>query len=233
MLRDSEFGAALRFWVFAPLLAVWTAVLGAAATFVLLLPSAYALRVARLWSVGALGLLAALGVRGRIRGRQRLPKGKYILASLHQSAWETIALQSIIGNPRYLLKRSLLWIPLFGLYLLKLRMISIDRSRPTAALRKLLRAADTSRPVVIFPAGTRTPPDAEPNTLKEGGVWAIYNRLGVAVVPCVLNSGRFWPPGRWRLYAGTVKLTFLPPLAPGLSRDEFGRRLRAALRAEP
>lgn len=237
-----ELAAALRFSAFALLLGSWTTALIVVSWVVLLLPRAAILAVVRLWVAGVIGMLGLLGVHKQISGLENLPRadnppktdfgGGYLLAAAHQSVWETIVLLAILHDPRYLLKRSLLAIPLFGLYLLKLRMIAINRNHPTAALQKLLKAADTSRPLVIFPTGTRTHPDRPLTTLKSG-VWAIYGRLGVAVVPCVLNSGRFWPPRRWRLYPGTIRLRFLKPIPPGLDRTRFTARLTKALNRKP
>ncbi len=206
--------------------------MGVSALPALALPRAAPLAVSVLWARGVIAILALLGVRQEIRGNP--PRDRRLLASLHQSAWETIAFHPLLGNPRYLMKKSLFWLPFVGLYLKRLGMIGVDRRRPRAAVQKLLasaeRAEDSEGPLVIFPAGTRTPVGAKV-TLKSG-TWALYRR-GCAITPCVLNSGRIMPPGRQRIYRGLITALFLPPVAAGLGRRDFEKKLAKAMSTDP
>jgi len=70
------------------------------------------------------------------------------------------------------------------------------------------------------------PPDYKP------GAIFLYERLGVPMVPVALNSGVFWPRRRFVRYPGTVVVSFLPAIEPGLPRAEAKRRLVAAVEGE-
>ena len=101
------------------------------------------------------------------RGVEKIPKGPLIVASKHQSMWETFALLQFFDQPLFILKRELTWIPLFGWYLIKSNMIGIDRSAGGRALLAMTRRAGEAvrrgRQLMIFPEGTRTPVDAPPD----------------------------------------------------------------------
>ena len=99
------------------------------------------------WARGIFALLAAIcGLRYEVRGREHLPAGACIVASKHQSAWETLVLNLLFPDPAIVLKRELTQIPLFGWYLLHAGMIRIDRKGGARALRMLL---DDGRAVVL------------------------------------------------------------------------------------
>ena len=66
--------------------------------------------------------------QGRVSAAlEKIPQGPLIVASKHQSMWETFALLQFFEQPLYILKRELKWIPFFGWYLLKADMIDVER----------------------------------------------------------------------------------------------------------
>jgi 1-acyl-sn-glycerol-3-phosphate acyltransferase len=164
------------------------------------------------------------------RGLQKLPAGSYIVACKHQSLWETFALFMVLPDPTYVLKRELMWLPLFGWLATKARMIPIDRGSHTKALASMIaaarREAARGRQIVIFPEGTRRPPGAKPRYLP--GAAFLYAELGLPCVPVALNSGLFWPRRSLRRYPGTVLVEVLDPIPPGLEKREFLSRLQSA-----
>jgi len=172
-----------------------------------------------------------LGIGLEIRGRGNLPDGPVILAAKHQSAWDTMGLSLLHPKAAFVLKRELMWIPLWGWYVKRMGMIPIDRAHGVAALRNIAAIARErvaeGRPVLIFPQGTRTAPGAKRPYLP--GVAAIYTALGVPVVPVALNSGMFWPRRRFLKWPGTITVEYLEPIAPGLERRKFMRVLEARL----
>lgn len=190
--------------------------------------------VAKAWGRANLVLLRVVaGIDYEIRGREKIPKGPIIVASKHQSAWETFALLPLFDNPVFILKRELQWIPIFGWLTIKGRMVPVDRGAGSAALgamteRARIELAD-NRQLIIFPEGTRRPPDAEPK--YKYGVAHLYGAEGVPCVPIALNSGLFWPRRSVRRLPGTVIVEVLDPIMPGLGRDEFFKRLQAELEA--
>ena len=133
--------------------------------------------------------------------------------------------------PFFALKRELMFIPIFGLFLLKTSMIAIDRSAGGRALIVMARRARQEvlggRQFVIFPEGTRRPVGAPPQ--YKPGIALIYSDCGVPCLPVALNSGLFWPRRTFMRYPGTLVVEFLDPLPPGLPRDEFLMRMRTAI----
>jgi len=194
----------------------------------------------RSWAMWALALHARtelwllktiVGTGLEVRGKEKLPKGACLVASKHQSAWETFALIPLFRDPAYLMKRELFWIPFHGWFSYKFKMIPVDRDKGPAALRRMLAEAKTraaaGREIIIFPEGTRRAPGAPPD--YKTGVFLLYEALGIPCVPVALNSGLFWPRRSLKRYPGTIIVEFLDPIPPGLSKREFLPRLQATI----
>ena len=198
----------------------------------LVLPRQAHLAFIRSYARTSLWLLRVVcGTKVEWRSLEKLPRGGCIVACKHQSLWETFALYAILADPAYILKRELMWIPLFGWHMAKAGLIAIDRSAGLAALSRMTAQAkkelERSRQVVIFPEGTRRPPGAEPS--YRPGVAYLYAKAGVACVPLALNSGLFWPRRSLMRFPGTVLVEVLDPIAPGLDGRTFLNRLQNVL----
>ena len=199
----------------------------------LLLPQAVTFFWQGLWARLMMVLLAALcGVTSRIEGD--IPHQQVIYAVKHQSAWETIVLLAYLNQPVTVMKRSLLMIPLFGLYLARFGVMGIDRGKGKAALKRMIRisqkAASTGRHLLIFPQGTRLAPDAyQP---YHSGLYALYSATGLPVVPVALNSGYFWPRDSISKTPGQITVRLLPLIPPGLTRQELMAKVEAAIETE-
>jgi 1-acyl-sn-glycerol-3-phosphate acyltransferase len=147
-----------------------------------------------------------------------------IIASKHQSAWETLAFLYMVDPPAFVLKQSLLMIPIVGWYVKMIGSIIIDRSSGPKAIRKMLsqakdRVADGFN-IIIFPEGTRTPV-GESGTYHPG-VAALYSYLDVPLVPVAVNSGVCWRRYAFTKKPGKVVIEFMEPIAPGsLRRDQL------------
>jgi 1-acyl-sn-glycerol-3-phosphate acyltransferase len=169
------------------------------------------------------------------RGTENIPRGSCIVACKHQSAWETFALYAVLEDPIYILKRELMWIPLFGWYTWKAGLIPVDRSAGMAALSRMTArarwamAGPRARQLVIFPEGTRRPPGAEPS--YKPGIVHLYARADLPCVPAALNSGLFWPRRSLVRLPGTIIVEFLRPIAPGFDRTEFLTHLQDTIEA--
>lgn len=171
------------------------------------------------------------GVYMEVRGGEQIPKGAALIASKHQSAWDTFALVPLFEDPALVMKSELLKIPFYGWFSRKFEMIFVERERRGSALKRMLRDAaarrDQGRQIVIFPEGNRRQPGAEPD--YKPGVVALYEGLGLACVPIALNSGLFWPRRAFMRYPGTVIVEVLEPIPAGLPRREFLKRLETAI----
>ena len=197
-----------------------------------LMPRGAMMRVATWWAKTVMLLMRLVcNIKIEFRGTEKIPKGPLIVASKHQSMWETISLLHFFEAPFFAVKRELRFIPIFGLFLIKTNMIAIDRSAGGRALIKMARRAAEEvrqgRQFVIFPEGTRTAPGAPPQ--YKAGIGLIYTDCGVTCLPVALNSGLFWPRRTFMRYPGTLVVEFLDPLPPGLPRDEFLVRMKAEI----
>lgn len=188
----------------------------------------------RSYARSSLWLLRVIcGTKVSWRGTENIPAGSCIVACKHQSAWETFALYAVLDDPIYILKRELMWIPLFGWYTWKADLIPVDRSAGMAALARMTARAQRAlagprpRQLVIFPEGTRRAPGAAPS--YKPGIVHLFARAGVACVPAALNSGLFWPRRSLQRLPGTIVVEFLPPIPPGFDRAGFLVRLQDAI----
>ena len=215
---------AVRSLLFNGFFYAWTTICVVLGLPLLLGPRVGIYYLGRVWAHPILGALDLFcGLRHEVRGREHLPEGAVLIAAKHQSAWDTIIFSILLWDHAFVLKRELLWVPLFGLYLARAGLIAVDRRGGAKALRKVVadarKAAALGRPIVIFPEGTRVAPDQ--HRPYQPGVAALYKQLGLPVVPVALNSGLFWRRRSFLKQPGTITLEFLPPIAPGLPRKEF------------
>jgi 1-acyl-sn-glycerol-3-phosphate acyltransferase len=209
---------------------IGTALIGVAGLPVLLLPWRASMWFGRLWSRTMLALLRAIvGLDGEVRGREHLPPGPCLVAMKHQSAWDTLMLPVLFGDPAVVIKRELQLVPLYGWYATRAGSIFVDRKGGAAAMRRMLKAARRAvaagRKIVIFPQGTRTAPGER--SPYQPGVAGLYQALGLPLVPAAVNSGLYWGRRAFLKRRGRIVVEFLPAIPPGLPR----RRLMAELEA--
>lgn len=206
-----------------------TVAIALAGTPILLLPRRYVVGWAKFWIRFCLWWLeTTVGLTHRVRGLDRLPTGPVIIASKHQSSWETLAFNVLFSDAAIVLKRELLFIPIVGWAMARAGHIAIERGDGASALRGLLRQAKATvaegRSILIFPEGTRVALGAE--RPYQVGTAALYRQLDVPVVPVALNSGAFWGRRQFVKRPGVIDIEVLPAIPPGLGRDEFMTALR-------
>lgn len=170
-------------------------------------------RVISRWAVFNLWTLRHLcGIDFKVTGREHIPAGAGIIMCKHQSAWETLALQLIFPPQVWVLKRELLFIPIYGWALAGMQPIAIDRSSTLKAMRGIVRqGAERLRQglwVVVFPEGTRVEPGKTGKYLPGGGMLA--EKTGYPIVPVAHNAGYFWPKNSIRKWPGTITLVIGP-----------------------
>lgn len=190
-----------------------------------LLPRKKAYGVAKNWAKSNHWLFdKVVGTTFEIEGLENIPAdGGYIFAPKHQSFWDAYALLPWLDDPFYILKRELTWIPLFGWYLKKQRMVPVDRSARgkvmAAVMQRTKEEMNSGRQLIIYPEGTRRPPGATPE--YKYGIARLYRDLQVPVVPVVMHPGLFWPRRKFVRYPGHFKVRILPAIAPGMDPDAF------------
>ena len=199
-----------------------------AAVPTLVLPRRAILKVATFWGRTNLWLLRVIcDIKFEYRGVENITPGPLLVASKHQSLWETFALLPLFDDPAFILKRELLWIPFFGWYAWKAGMIPVNRGKRSQALADMtvcgLEELARGRQIVIFPEGTRRAPGAEPN--YKYGIVHLYAETATTCLPIALNSGLFWPRRSFLRYPGTIIVEVLEPIAPGLDKKPFAEQL--------
>lgn len=175
-----------------------------------------------------------IGLDYRVTGLENLPKqGAYLVGAKHQSLWETMKIHLILGDPAIILKWELLFIPIWGWYAAKARMIAVRRGKKGSAVASMLAGArrikEEGRPIVIFPQGTRTAP-GEYRAYKIG-IGLLYEDLDLPLVPVALNSGMFWGRRSFIRRPGTITVEILPPIPPGLGKEAALSMLEAQVEA--
>ena len=160
-----------------------------------------------------------LNTKVEFKGIENLTNNrKYFVACAHQSMFETFALQSVLPYPVFILKKELLKIPLFGLYLRKIKSIEIVRDTTTKdnlnffdKVANIIKNVD--RPLLIFPQGTRV--NVKERVPFKKGVARIYESLNIPCIPVALNSGSVWPKKGFIKYPGKIVISFLKAIEPG------------------
>ena len=194
----------------------------------------HALAYARLWCRLSLrGLEALCGIRVALSGAENIPEGPVLIASQHQSAFDTLVWLTLIPRPAYVMKRELVRLPLVGPMLLAAGMIPIDRKAGAAGLRALLRHVDDAvargRQIVIFPEGTRVAADSR--VALQPGVVALAKHTGLAVLPVATDSGRCWSRRAFVKRPGTIHIAVGPAIAGEPRRGRARAALLEAIRA--
>ncbi len=198
----------------------------------LLLPHRYPMWVIRSWSRFVLfGLRWIAGVRVEVRGLEHRPTGAALVASKHQGMLDVIAPFAFLDDNCFIMKKELMSLPFFGWFAWKTRMIAVDRSAHSKALKDMVRQARArfaeGRQILIFPEGTRAEVGAEPD--YKPGIAALYRDLDAPCHPVATNAGVHWPAHGFRRYPGTVVYEFLPPIPAGLKRAEFMQALQNSI----
>ena len=186
------------------------------------------------WS--AICLKIFLSTKIIIKGKENIIKNKkFFIASSHQSMFETFFLQTIFNSPVFILKKELLYIPIFGWYLKKIGSISITRNKVSKDNLSFFDdisniITKTQRPLIIFPQATRVLPTERPEFKK--GSARIYEELKIFCQPVAINSGYVWPKKGKKVPNKEITISILKPIEPGLVKDDFIKVLQKNIYSE-
>ncbi len=200
------------------------------------LPHKYRYRVIRMWAVILIEVCKNLcGISYRVIGRNNIPKSPTIILSNHQSAWETLAFQSIFPDQVWVLKRELLFIPFFGWGLAMTNPIAIDRGSGVNALHQTVRqGVDRLRKgfcIVMFPEGTRITPGQTKKHHIGGAFLSI--KTGVAITPVAHNAGTLWGKNAIIKKPGEIIVSVGPQIQPhGLKPTELKQKVERWINKE-
>jgi len=166
-----------------------------------------------------------VGLRSEIRGQ--VPTGEALIAAKHQSFFDIILLVSVLPRPKFIMKSSLRWAPLFGWYALRIGCVPVERGRRAQAIAQMQAGVASGRALpgqlIIYPQGTRVAPDAYLPYKIGAGI--LYESLAQPCVPAATNVGVFWPRTGIGRKPGLAVVEFLPEIAPGLPVPAFMERL--------
>jgi 1-acyl-sn-glycerol-3-phosphate acyltransferase len=190
------------------------------------------LRVMKLYCRIVLGILGLLcGLRWQVQGA--VPTGTVLVAAKHQSFLDVLILMLVLPRPKFVMKRSLLWMPVFGLYAWRIGCVAIDREAGMRAMNRMRAgfAAQGSEggQVVIYPQGTRVAPGAR--LPYRPGAGLLYAAFALPCVPVATDSGRFWSRASLLRRPGLATVAFLDPLAAGLAPRAFLGEIEARIEA--
>ena len=189
----------------------------------------FTIKIAELWSVSVMKLASwILLIDYEVEGEENIPDKPFIIASNHQSVWETFFLPVIFTRSVFILKKNLRNIPIFRNYFKKLGFIYVDKENAFSSMKSLLKSASDRinrgvYSIIIFPEGTRVKP-GEKKKLSSG-VSAIYKNLSIPVLPVKLNSGEFWLNKKFIKKRGKILVKIYKPIMPGLNKEVFMKKL--------
>lgn len=178
-------------------------------------PFKYRYKIGSLWGkFNTWWLGVVCGIRLKVIGQENIPKKPCVIVSNHQSTWETFAFQKIFPQQTWVLKKELLWIPIFGWGLALLKPIIINRGKKLQALKKIVKQGVERIKedifVVIFPEGTRQP-YGKLGQYQKGGI-SIAKKGLCDIVPVYHNAGKLWPKGSFIKHAGTITVVVGKPI---------------------
>ena len=213
----------IRSILFYVCLTMWTILMGITCVPYLFAPNVHMQKPVKLWIFGIFLLLKQLcKITYEIKGRENIPDYPLIIASKHQSAFETFVLFYTIKNAVFIHKKQLFYIPIFGQYLKKLNMISIDRTGKAMTMRRMIADTKTKisngSSIIIFPEGTRKRPGEIPD--YKTGFIGIYKATNSKILPVALNSGNFWPKHSFIKKKGHIIIQFLEVIPNNLDRSK-------------
>lgn len=168
-----------------------------------------------------------VGLRCEVRGK--VPTGEVLIAAKHQSFLDIIMIFHALPRAKFIMKREILWTPVIGQYTKRMQMIAVDRGKRGKAIGKMIADVEAGKiepgQIVIYSQGTRVAPGTR-IPYKVGSA-VLYEQLQQSCVPVATNAGYFWPRRGLYRRPGVAVVEFLDPIAPGLGKEAFMKKLEA------
>ena len=152
--------------------------------------------------------------------------GKAIIAAKHMSILEIAVLSTNIPNSFFIIKRELMWIPIYGWAFWRMGLQPVNRARGKTNMKKLANAVAkkimNGQVLIIFPEGTRAKPGT-PVTLRRGLLF-LAQSLKLPILPVGTDAGLYWPK-HGRMRPGTANVYFEPLLPCNADLDEIAEAI--------
>ena len=153
------------------------------------------------------------GIKVEVIGKENLPAEPCVIVSNHQGQWETYSMQYLFHPMCTLLKKELLYIPLWGWAMKMLNPIAINRNKPKEAILQTLEEGSNRLQngmyVLLFPEGTRVEAGMVGKYARSS--FELAKRNGVMVLPLCHNSGDCWPAHKFIKNPGKITLIIGEP----------------------
>lgn len=166
-----------------------------------------------------------IGLRCEVRGS--VPHGEVLIAAKHQSFLDIIMIFNALPRAKFIMKREILWTPVIGQYTKRMQMIAVNRGKRGKAIAKMIEDVEAGKiepgQIVIYSQGTRVAPGV--HVPYKVGSAVLYDQLQQTCIPAATNAGYFWPRRGLYRRPGLAVVEFLTPIEPGLSKEDFMKRL--------
>ncbi len=210
----------------------WMVLLG-----VVCFPAAAVSRDAAYWTMklyarSTISMLRVIcGLRTEVRGE--VPTGAVLIASKHQSFLDILMLASVLPRFKFVMKKELIWVPIFGFYALRIGATPVNRGKRSAAMKsmvsKMEKQSHDRGQVVIYPQGTRVAPGVKAPYKIGAGV--LYKTFGLPCVLAATNAGVFWGRRKLLKRPGLAVVELLETVPAGMKRTEFMQLMEEKIEA--
>ena len=160
-----------------------------------------------------------------------LNKKKSVLAIRHESILDTILFIAYFPNVKYIVKKELLYVPFYGLFVWRCGHIIIDRQGKSTTLNKMINLVRSNfnlgMNVIIFPHGTRVKSGLKVDV--KSGIYAFYKYLNIPITPVHLSTGLVWDRKGFIKRPGIVEVKFDKNINLGINKEGFLRILNLKL----
>lgn len=148
--------------------------------------------------------------------------GRAIIAAKHMSMMEVAILVTHVPNSFFIIKRELLWIPIYGWAFARIGLIGVNRKRGATNMKdlanKVTKKIMDGMTLIIFPEGTRVLPNQKV-PLKRGLLF-LAEHLKLPIMPVGTDTGLYWPK-HGKIKPGTTNLYFEPELPSSATLEEI------------
>ena len=183
----------------------------------------------RIWSKCIIFfLIKVLNIKIVFKNNYLKDKEGQVIAANHQSAFDTIFFLAAFDKTIYIIKKELIFIPVYGWYAMRLGNIYIDRKKKIESIKKISRnivnLVKKDYKIVIFPEGTRQGPK-KIGAIKPG-VFLIQDRVKRPIFPVYIDSGETWPRNSFKIKKKNIFIKSLKPIPYGLTKKKFKETLK-------
>jgi 1-acyl-sn-glycerol-3-phosphate acyltransferase len=186
-------------------------------------------KTVRIWSKCIIFfLIKVLNIKIVFKNNYLKDKEGQVIAANHQSAFDTIFFLAAFDKTIYIIKKELIFIPVYGWYAMRLGNIYIDRKKKIESIKKISRnivnLVKKDYKIVIFPEGTRQEPK-KIGAIKPG-VFLIQDRVKRPIFPVYIDSGQTWPRNSFKIKKKNIFIKSLKPIPYGLTKKKFKETLK-------